>query len=85
MDLINGLGLTKQPTNLQVFQPFFISLDVPYSVKRGEIVSIPIAVFNFLDSSLEVEITLHNTDRELVFVQMENEIESPSKVYSPNL
>lgn len=70
----------KQSKALQVLQPFFISLDVPFSVKRGEIISIPVAVFNYLDSSQQVEITLHNTDQELEFVKMENEIDSPSEI-----
>lgn len=79
LDPINGLGLTKESKRVQVFQPFIISLDLPFSVKRGEIISIPVAVFNNLDEDLEVEVTLHNTDQELEFVKMENEVESPSK------
>lgn len=78
LDPINGLGLTKQPRTLEVFQPFFITMDLPFSIKRGEIVSIPIVVFNYLENSLDVEVTLHNTDQELEFVKIENEIDSPS-------
>lgn len=79
LDPITGLGLTKEPRSIQVFQPFFVSLDLPYSVKRGEVVSIPVGVFNYLDDEFDVEVTLHNTDQELEFVQMSNEVDSPSK------
>lgn len=49
-------------------------------MKRGEIISLPVAVFNYLGNSQQVEITLHNTDQELEFVKMENEIDSPSEM-----
>ncbi|XP_031630826.1 CD109 antigen-like isoform X2 [Contarinia nasturtii] len=77
LDPISGLGLSKEARNLQVFQPFFVSLNLPYSVKRGEVVSIPIGIFNYLDDEFDVEVTLHNTEQELEFVQMANEIDSP--------
>lgn len=64
-----------------MFQPFFISLDLPYSVKRGEVVSIPVGVFNYLDDEFDVEVTLHNTDQELEFVQMSNEVDSPRESF----
>lgn len=62
-----------------MLQPFFVSLNLPYSVKRGEVISIPVGVFNYLDDEFNVEVTLHNTDQELEFVQMANEVDSPSK------
>ena len=44
----DGIGISK-PTTIRGFQPFFISLTLPYSVKRGEILKIPATVFNYLD------------------------------------
>lgn len=64
---------------MEVFQPFFVSLNLPYSVKRGEVISIPVGVFNYLDEDFDVEVTLHNTDQELEFVQMANEVDAPSE------
>jgi Alpha-2-macroglobulin family len=75
IDPITGLGLTKQPRTLNVFQPFFVSLNLPYSVKRGEVVSIPIVVFNYQDKDTNAEVTLHNTDQEFEFTEISNEIE----------
>ncbi|XP_055295249.1 thioester-containing protein 1 allele R1-like isoform X3 [Sitodiplosis mosellana] len=77
LDPISGLGLSKEPRSLQVFQPFFVSLNLPYSIKRGEVLSIPVGIFNYLDDEFDVEVTLHNTDQQLEFVQMANEVDSP--------
>lgn len=70
-----GLGLTDEATKLRVFQPFFVSINLPYSVKRGEVISIPVIVFNYLDSKLEAEVILDNSDKEFDFVEASNEIE----------
>lgn len=80
MNEVSGLGLSRRPSNLEVFQPFFVSLDLPYSVKRGEVVAIPIVVFNYMDKSLDAEVTLHNEDQEFDFVEVSNEVtEKPSE------
>lgn len=62
-----GLGLTKAPKTLKVYQPFFISLNLPYSVKRGEIVALPVILFNYLDVDVDAELTVHN-DGQFEFV-----------------
>ena len=53
-----GLGVAK-PANLKAFQPFFISLTLPYSVIRGEDVTIPAAVFSYLDRSICLTVSSH--------------------------
>ncbi|KAG5667286.1 hypothetical protein PVAND_015272 [Polypedilum vanderplanki] len=70
IDPLTGLGLTKQPTKLNVFQPFFVSTNLPYSIKRGEVVSVPIVVFNYLDSDQTAKVTLYNKDHEFEFVNV---------------
>lgn len=67
IDSEHGLGLTKTPTKLQVHQPFFVSLNLPYSVKRGEVVSVPCTVFNYLPQQADVEVTLENMHDEFEF------------------
>lgn len=80
MDPVNGLGLTKQPQTLQTFKSFFVSLNLPYSVKRGEILTVPIVVFNYLDKDLEAEVTLHNEEQDFDYVEINNEVgDKPSK------
>lgn len=72
IDPMTGLGLTKTLRHLEVFQPFFVSLNLPYSIKRGEILSIPIAIFNYMDNDAEAEITIHNNDDEFDFIDQDN-------------
>ncbi|XP_053958661.1 pregnancy zone protein-like isoform X2 [Anastrepha ludens] len=74
-----GLGVTTHTTDIVTFQPFFISIRLPYSVKRGEVINIPALVFNYLDKDLDVEITLDNTDGEYEFTEISNEVISEPK------
>lgn len=67
IDAEHGLGITKAPTKLRVHQPFFVSLNLPYSVKRGEVVSVPCTVFNYLEQQVDVEVTLENEHDEFEF------------------
>ncbi|XP_070505052.1 CD109 antigen-like [Chironomus tepperi] len=70
---LTGLGLTKQSSKLNVFQPFFVSTNLPYSIKRGEVVSIPIIVFNYLESDQDTVVTLFNNDRDFEFVEVNDD------------
>ncbi|XP_013104382.2 CD109 antigen [Stomoxys calcitrans] len=63
-----GFGMTENATNILVSQPFFVSLNLPYAVKRGEIVNIPVVVFNYMATQVEAEITMENVDDEYDFV-----------------
>ncbi|XP_070502251.1 CD109 antigen-like [Chironomus tepperi] len=68
-----GLGLTKEASTLNVFQPFFVSTNLPYSIKRGEVVAIPFTVFNYMQNDQEVEVKFFNADREFEFVEVNEE------------
>lgn len=72
IDPATGLGLTKAPRRLEVFQPFFVVLNLPYSIKRGEILSIPVAIFNYMENDADAEITLHNIDKDFDFIGENN-------------
>uniref|UniRef100_A0A1S4J5E6 CD109 antigen n=1 Tax=Culex quinquefasciatus TaxID=7176 RepID=A0A1S4J5E6_CULQU len=76
---VYGLGLTQQPRKLNVFLPFFVSTNLPYSVKRGEIVSIPVVIFNYMESGQTAEVTFDNSEYEFEFADVENEIHENSK------
>ncbi|XP_062587000.1 CD109 antigen-like [Saccostrea cucullata] len=54
----SGLGLDPSPANLRVFQPFFVSLTLPYSVIRGELVVLQANVFNYLKKDIKVLIII---------------------------
>lgn len=68
LDPVTGLGLMKTPRVVEVFQPFFVSLNLPYSIKRGEVLQLPAIVFNYLENDVDAEVTLHNEDDEFEFI-----------------
>ena len=49
----DGLGVTD-PTELTVFQAFFVTLKLPYSVVRGETLQMVASVFNFIPGCMQV-------------------------------
>ncbi|KAH8281371.1 hypothetical protein KR054_000154, partial [Drosophila jambulina] len=71
---LKGLGVTNEAVNVKTFQPFFVSVRLPYSVKRGEVINVPALVFNYLPKQLDVELTLDNQDDEYDFVDASNEV-----------
>jgi hypothetical protein len=52
------LGGTQTP--IVVFQPFFVDLNLPVALTRGDEVAIPVVVYNYLDKAQTVELTLGN-------------------------
>ena len=57
----HGLGIAE--TQLRVFQPFFLQVDLPYSAIRGEEFSVKVALHNYLDTSQEFLVELDDSDR----------------------
>ncbi|XP_077578127.1 alpha-2-macroglobulin-like [Stigmatopora nigra] len=51
-----GFGLAPRQ-KLTVFQPFFLELTLPYSIKRGEHFELKATIFNFLSKSIMVKVT----------------------------
>ena len=45
----HGLGIGE--SQLRVFQPFFLTVDLPFSAIRGEEFPVKVALFNYLDSA----------------------------------
>uniref|UniRef100_A0AAG5DFD2 TEP1-F n=1 Tax=Anopheles atroparvus TaxID=41427 RepID=A0AAG5DFD2_ANOAO len=64
----SGLGLTDQPSKMKVFLPFFLSIDLPYSVKLGETVRVPVIVFNYMEEDQEADVVFFNHQNEFEFV-----------------
>ncbi|XP_075411003.1 CD109 antigen [Tenrec ecaudatus] len=58
-----GLGLTNAPVELQAFQPFFIFLNLPYSVIRGEAFALEVTIFNYLKEAMEVKVVIEESDK----------------------
>uniref|UniRef100_A0A0P6J8B7 CD109 antigen n=1 Tax=Heterocephalus glaber TaxID=10181 RepID=A0A0P6J8B7_HETGA len=58
-----GLGLTTAPVELQAFQPFFIFLNLPYSVIRGEEFALEVTIFSYLKDDTKVKVIVEESDR----------------------
>ncbi len=50
------LGGAESP--IRVFQPFFVNLNLPVSLTRGDEVAVPAVVYNYLDKPLSVELRM---------------------------
>ncbi|XP_067949555.1 CD109 antigen-like [Watersipora subatra] len=59
---IAGLGVSPETAKMRVFRPFFVSLNLPYSVVRGEQLVLQAIVFNYLDRDANVTVTLPESD-----------------------
>lgn len=55
-----GLGMAQ--AELKVFQPFFVSLDLPYSVIRGERFPVKVAVYNYTEKAEDFVVELERGD-----------------------
>ncbi|EGT41286.1 CBN-TEP-1 protein [Caenorhabditis brenneri] len=54
----NGLGVAPTSSKLRVFRPFFIQLNLPYAVRRGEKFALLVLVFNYMEKEQDVTVTL---------------------------
>ncbi|KAM3912870.1 alpha-2-macroglobulin-like isoform 2-T3 [Leptodactylus fuscus] len=57
----NGFGLVE-PMSLTTFQPFFMDVNLPYSVVRGEKFNMKSTVVNYLKETIRVKITMEKSD-----------------------
>ena len=58
---LHGMGLTERLSTLEVFQPFFVKVALPYSVRKGETLAVQMVVYNYMPKEISAEVTLENT------------------------
>jgi len=75
LDPVYGLGVLDSPMKMRVFRPFFISLNLPYAVVKGEALGVQVLVHNYMKREVTADVTLDNSGNEFLFTQDENEIE----------
>ncbi|XP_075152793.1 thioester-containing protein 1 allele S1-like [Haematobia irritans] len=56
-----GFGMLEEHLNIESFQPFFISVNLPYSIRRGETVTIPVTIFNYLQQNHATMVSMKGT------------------------
>eukprot|EP00063_Salmo_salar_P085526 XP_014060361.1 PREDICTED: CD109 antigen [Salmo salar] len=63
-----GIGIIETPAKLTVFQDFFLSLNLPAFIIRGELLVVEVTLFNYLEQDLEVMVIVSQSDSfEFVF------------------
>ncbi|XP_023015119.2 thioester-containing protein 1 allele R1 isoform X1 [Leptinotarsa decemlineata] len=77
---LHGLGLITSPKTLKVSKSFAVSLELPYNVRRGEILAVPVLVKNNMGQDINVEVTLHNSEQKFEFAEVSNEVNATRKV-----
>ena len=55
-----GLGVAED--QLRVFQPFFLTVDLPYSCIRGEEFPVRVALYNYLEEPQEIYVEIEGAD-----------------------
>jgi CD109 antigen len=55
-----GLGVAE--TQLVTFQPFFLTIDLPYAAIRGEEFPVKVAIYNYLDEPQSVQVDIEGAD-----------------------
>jgi type II secretory pathway pseudopilin PulG len=78
----NGeLGSLQAP--VRVFQPFFVDLNLPVALTRGDAVTVPVVVYNYLDRPQTVRLVLENAEAFEQFEGIEQIVElAPGEVKS---
>uniref|UniRef100_A0A3Q2QMA5 CD109 molecule n=1 Tax=Fundulus heteroclitus TaxID=8078 RepID=A0A3Q2QMA5_FUNHE len=67
-----GLGITESAAELTVFQDFFLSLNLPAYIVRGEELVLEVVLFNFLQEDLEVTVIVADSSSfEFIFPDSE--------------
>ncbi|XP_061400995.1 alpha-2-macroglobulin-like [Musca vetustissima] len=63
----SGFGIVDDATNIVTIKPFFVDINLPYAVKRGEMITLPITVFNYHNKSLSAEVQMNNEEEAFRF------------------
>lgn len=75
-----GLGVAPSTAKLEAFRPFFVSLNLPYSVIRGEQLALQANVFNYMAHDMTVLVTLdQSTDFKNVVFDSQGNIQYVSQ------
>ncbi|CAG2102777.1 unnamed protein product [Medioppia subpectinata] len=68
-----GLGLTTNPAYVTVFRPFFLKLNLPYSVKRNETSEFHVLLFNYKNETLDITLDVYqnSTDKHKTMIKID--------------
>uniref|UniRef100_H0WZ02 CD109 molecule n=1 Tax=Otolemur garnettii TaxID=30611 RepID=H0WZ02_OTOGA len=63
INCLNSFNFSSTAVKLQAFQPFFIFLNLPYSIIRGEEFVLEVTIFNYLKDATEVKVNIEESDK----------------------
>lgn len=67
MDQTTGLGIAPTAAKVTTFRPFFVTVSLPYSVKRDESIAIQCVVFNYGSKPIEADVFIDNSKKDFIF------------------
>jgi CD109 antigen len=56
----HGLGIAE--AQLVAFQPFFLTIDLPYSAIRGEEFPVSVSIYNYVDARQDIRVEIEESD-----------------------
>lgn len=68
----HGLGVAE--AEMRVFQPFFVSVDLPYSAVRGEEFPVKVALYNYLDTEQQFFVEPADSDDYMLLDEAEKSV-----------
>ncbi|XP_067624065.1 thioester-containing protein 1 allele R1 isoform X2 [Eurosta solidaginis] len=80
LDPVTGLALTSPTKSLQSYKEFFITTEMPYSIRKGETIALPFVITNNKNSDLDVEVTFYNTAQEFEFPPLDSKGDPTPKI-----
>lgn len=81
LDPLHGLGLISAPKKIKITKSFVVSLDLPFSVQKGEILAVPVVVYNHMDQDVNVDVTIHNSEYKFEFSEVSNSVNSTKSAF----
>jgi uncharacterized protein YfaS (alpha-2-macroglobulin family) len=70
--------LGAEQSAIRVFQPFFVDLNLPVALTRGDEVTVPVVVYNYLDKPQNVQLALAESPWFEALDELEQELELAS-------
>jgi CD109 antigen len=63
-----GIGVQSEPIKLVTVRPFFITLNVPYAIVKGEVLTVQVLVHSYFSQVVQAEVRLENAKEQFKFL-----------------
>lgn len=76
----HGLGVVKNPVALTVLKPFFVTVNLPYSIVKTEQAVVEVFVHNYLNQAQHVTVRVQNAQKDFIH----SDLEVSKTVFAPS-